>query len=154
MGLHFMKKNYPKYVGRNSQTKTNKNNGHKKVKKSLKQVRDLLKRTKLSYYYKKDPKEFITIEMFGNHNWITFYISLNEHGNFQVKQYFSLLFNYYVLDVYYPSSKISGKAEFDKTDDKRLQNLTAKIIVDELVKFENDCDAGRIHNNKSAFTFS
>ena len=152
-----MKKNYPKYVGRNNQTKTNKTTNHKKVKKvkkSLKQVRNLLKRTKLSYYYNKGPKEFIKIEMFGNRNWITFYISLNECDNFQVEQYFSLLFNYYVLNVYYPSSKISGKAEFDATDDKRLQNLTAKIIVDELIKFKNDCNNERIHNNKSAFTFS
>lgn len=93
--------------------------------------------------------------MFDNHDCITFYIGLNEYGNFQVEQYFSLLFNYYVLNVYYLSSKISGKVEFDKADDNGLQNLTAKIIVDELVKFENDCDNERVNNNNtSAFTFS
>lgn len=92
--------------------------------------------------------------MYGNHDCITFYISLNEHGNFQVEQHFDMICDYYVFDIYYPSSKLSEKAEFDETDDKRLQNLTAKIIIDELVKFKNDCDTGRIHNNTSAFTFS
>lgn len=47
-----MKKNYPKYVEPSNQTKKiNNTTSYKKPRKSLKQVIDLLKKTKLPFYY-------------------------------------------------------------------------------------------------------